>query len=141
MILLDTNIVSEADKPMPNEQVSRWYADQDRQSLFICGPVVMELSYGAEAFFVRTGSQRYLNILRTLLKDRFRDRILKFDGDSPAISGRFRAMRERMGHPISIPDAMIAAICLSHDATLATRNVRDFDGLDLKLVNPFEQAV
>ena len=35
-------------------------------------------------------------------------------------------------------DAMIAAICLVHDATLATRNVRDFDGLDLKLVNPFE---
>lgn len=37
-------------------------------------------------------------------------------------------------------DAMIAAICLSHDATLATRNVKDFEGLDLKLVNPFEEA-
>ena len=43
-----------------------------------------------------------------------------------------------MGRPISLSDAMIAAICLAHDATLATRNVRDFDGLDLKLVNPFE---
>lgn len=37
-------------------------------------------------------------------------------------------------------DAMIAAICLSHDATLATRNTKDFEGLDLKLVNPFEEA-
>lgn len=37
-------------------------------------------------------------------------------------------------------DAMIAAICLSHGATLATRNVKDFEGLDLKLVNPFEEA-
>ena len=35
-------------------------------------------------------------------------------------------------------DALIAAICLVHGATLATRNVRDFDGLGLKLVNPFE---
>ena len=40
--------------------------------------------------------------------------------------------------PISLSDAMMAAICLRHDATLASRNVRDFDGLDLKLVNPFE---
>ena len=37
-------------------------------------------------------------------------------------------------------DAMIAAICLSHGAMLATRNVKDFEGLDLKLVNPFEEA-
>ena len=40
----------------------------------------------------------------------------------------------------SVQDAMIAAICLFHDATLATRNTKDFEGLDLKLVNPFEEA-
>ncbi|TIP21905.1 MAG: type II toxin-antitoxin system VapC family toxin, partial [Mesorhizobium sp.] len=45
---------------------------------------------------------------------------------------------ENLGRPVSLSDAMIAAICLAHDATLATRNVRDFDELGLKLVNPFE---
>lgn len=56
------------------------------------------------------------------------------------MTGRLRAKRESIGHPISVQDAMIAAICLSHDATLATRNTKDFEGLDLKLVNPFEEA-
>ncbi len=37
-------------------------------------------------------------------------------------------------------DAMIAAICLTHGATLATRNTKDFEGLDLKLINPFEDG-
>ncbi len=50
----------------------------------------------------------------------------------PRLAGKLRAARERMGRPISLSDGMIAAICLAHDATLATRNVRDFDGLDLK---------
>ena len=45
-----------------------------------------------------------------------------------------------IGRPIGPVDAMIAATCLVHDATLATRNTRDFEGLDLKLVNPFEPS-
>jgi predicted nucleic acid-binding protein len=70
----------------------------------------------------------------------FKGRILPFDGEASVAAGRLRAERDRSGRPISIPDAMIAAICRVHGATLATRNVRDFDGLNLKLVNPFEPA-
>jgi predicted nucleic acid-binding protein len=44
------------------------------------------------------------------------------------------------GFSLTMQDAMIAAICLQHRATLATRNTKDFEGLDLKLVNPFEGA-
>jgi predicted nucleic acid-binding protein len=72
--------------------------------------------------------------------ERFRNRILDFDADAPVIAGTLRARRESTGRPFSIVDSMIAAICLINGATLATRNVRDFDGLDLKLVNPFEAS-
>jgi toxin FitB len=138
MIVLDTNIVSEGDKPSPSQHVLDWLKEQDTLSLYLCGPVVMELSYGAVRYLARNGSDRYLKILSQLVSERFRGRILEFDNATPSVAGEIRAQRESVGRPISVHDAMIAAICIVHDATLATRNVRDFDGLDLKLINPFE---
>ena len=46
-------------------------------------------------------------------------------------------VRERAGRPISMADAQIAAICRSHGASLATRNVDDFENIDLKIINPW----
>jgi predicted nucleic acid-binding protein len=106
--------------------------------LYLCGPVIMEQSHGAERMLLRTGSDRYQLVLADMVSREFRGRILEFDGEAPLLAGKLRATRESRGRPLSIPDAMIAAICLLHGATLATRNVRDFEGLDLVLVNPFE---
>jgi predicted nucleic acid-binding protein len=140
MIVLDTNIVSEADKPSPDQSVMKWFGEQDSASLFLCGPVIMEQAYGADRFLARTGSDRHVKTLDRLLSDRFRDRILVFDNAAALLAGKLRAIRDNIGRPINIVDAMIAAICIVHGATLATRNVRDFDGLDVKLVNPFEAS-
>jgi len=137
MIVLDTNIISEIDKPFPAVQVMAWLENTSIGSTFLCGPVLMEQAYGAERHFLRLGSRRYIASLERL-RDAFGSRILVLDTASADMAGRLRALRESRGRPLSIGDAMIAAICLVHDATLATRNVRDFDGLDLKLVNPFE---
>ncbi len=137
MIVLDTNVISEVDKPRPNAALMQWLDRQPQQDLFLCGPVIMELAFGAERYLARSGSDRYLRILAGL-EEQFRGRILDFDGTAPAQTGRIRATREASGHIISVQDAMIAAICIVHGAKLATRNVRDFDGLDLGLVNPFE---
>ncbi|RWD02987.1 MAG: type II toxin-antitoxin system VapC family toxin [Mesorhizobium sp.] len=138
MIVLDTNVISETSKPKPDENVVGWFRRQDLLALHLCGPVVMELSFGAERVLNRTGSERYVRQLDQLISQQFDGRIVDFSGSIPALAGKLRAAREAGGHPISLSDAMIAAICLAHDATLATRDVRDFDGLDLKLVNPFE---
>ncbi|MEX0407610.1 type II toxin-antitoxin system VapC family toxin [Aquibium sp. LZ166] len=137
MILLDTNVLSELQKPKPDRNVESWSTSVAAREMRLCGPVVMEQAYGAELFWVKTGSTRYREILQRTLRA-FSDRVLAFDGDAPVLAGRIRASRDRMDRPISIGDAMIAAICLVHGATLATRNVRDFDGLDLAVVNPFE---
>ncbi|RTM05748.1 MAG: type II toxin-antitoxin system VapC family toxin [Hyphomicrobiales bacterium] len=138
MIVLDTNVISEAGKPAPDPIVAEWLRKQDVLELYLCGPAIMEQSFGAERFLNRTGSDRYIRVLDHLISHQFAGRIVEFAGSAPRLAGKLRATRERRGHPMSLPDAMIAAICLAHDATLATRNVRDFDGLELKLVNPFE---
>jgi predicted nucleic acid-binding protein len=138
MIVLDTNVVSEFARSKPDENVLGWYDRQDDLTLYLCGPVVMEQAYGAERFMHRTGSARFVRVLDRLLKEEFSNKILDFVHPAPMLAGNLRARCESIGRALSVVDAMIAAICLAHDATLATRNVRDFDGLDLRLVNPFE---
>lgn len=140
MIVLDTNIVSETVKPRPDPVMMSWLKTQDPNQLFVSGPVLMEQSYGAERYNHRTGSERYLRHLSHVI-GRFDGRILEFTGNAPVLAGKLRADRERMGRSINVQDAMIAAICLTHGAMLATRNMRDFEGIGLKLVNPFETVV
>jgi hypothetical protein len=139
MIVLDTNVVSEAYKPKPDANVVEWLSRQDDLQLYISAPTIMEQSYGAELLLRRTGSTRYKRALRRL-RDKYSGRMLNFVGEAPELAGILLARREARGRPVSIGDAMIAAICLVNGATLATRNVRDFAGLDLKLINPFEAS-
>jgi|SRR6185312_1790434 len=138
MIVLDTNIVSELEKPKPDLFVQDWVASTGIENTYLCGPVMMEKAHGAEKYRLKSGSERYVASLAKLRGEYAAGRILPLDGAASELAGRLRAIRESRGRPLSIGDAMIAAICIAHGATLATRNVRDFDGLDLKLVNPFE---
>jgi predicted nucleic acid-binding protein len=138
MIVLDTNIISEPDKPAPDALVLAWLNRQHEPLLYLTIPTIAELTFGGQRIFVRSGSSKFLERVRQIVEVEFAGRILPFDLRSTDTYGLVRAKREKAGRPISQIDAMIAAICLVHGATLATRNVRDFEGLDLKLVNPFE---
>jgi toxin FitB len=137
MIVLDTNVVSETTKPKPSPFVEAWFAMHSISDLYLCDVTIMEQAFGAERFRLRSGSARYKRSLDEALIS-YDGRILSFDRHTAIETGRLRAKRESIGHTISVQDAMIAAICLSHGATLATRNTKDFEGLDLKLINPFE---
>ena len=73
-----------------------------------------------------------------VLASSFSGRILAFDQAAAMAYGTIVPIRLSRGRPISIPDAQIAAIAMSHDATLATRNVKDFEGTGVALVNPWD---
>ncbi len=137
MIVLDTNIISDAFSRGRDQKVLNWLNAQEPASLFLSTIVFSELYFGA--YLVREKVRRE-GLLQSIsrIKAEYSGRILIFGDVSSELYGRIAASRQLNGRPIETKDAMIAAICLAHDATLATRNVRDFAGLDLKLVNPFE---
>ncbi|MBX5135489.1 VapC toxin family PIN domain ribonuclease [Rhizobium sp. L9] len=140
MIVLDTNVVSEFAKLLPDEKVKTWLQQQDGSRIWLCAVGLMEQIYSAERVLLKTGSDRFFRAIENLVKGQFRDRIVGWDLEAAMATGRLRARRESVGRPISVQGAMIAAICLVNGATLATRNTRDFEGLDLKLINPFEDG-
>ena len=138
MIVLDTNVISELGRSHSSSAVKDWYAGQKLEDLYLCVPIISEIAFGANRVFLRDKTRKYHEQLEALLDETYFGRILPFDLIAALENGKLRSIREAVGRPIGIGDAMIAAICLVHGATLATRNVRDFEGLGLKLVNPFE---
>ncbi len=138
MIVLDTNVVSEAfSRGGIDPRVLGWLNAQEPASLFLSTIVFAELSFGAQ--LVRESARRE-GLLQAIARVRgeYEGRILVFGETAAEQYGRIAAARRLAGRLIETKDAMIAAMCMAHDATLATRNLRDFAGLDLAVVNPFE---
>jgi len=78
-----------------------------------------------------------LGTLRDMLAEDFHDRILPFDSAAAISYAELSAVRRQSGRPISQSDAQIAAIAGSRAAGLATRNVKDFEGCGIEIINPW----
>ena len=139
-MVLDTNVISEVARKRPDKRALAWIGNSDPRELYLCDVTMMELEFGAERYWIKYKSTKYRRFITEFVDIKFRDKILGHDRSAFATAGRIRAQREMSGRMMSPQDAMISAICLQHGATLATRNTKDFEGLDLKLVNPFEGA-
>ena len=138
MILLDTNVVSEPMRARPNPDVIRWLNEQDAAQLYVSSITVAEVHFGIECLPEGQRQRRLRETFGVFLDQAFDSRIVSFGNASAEIYGQIRATRRTQGHPITPVDAQIAAIALENDLSLATRNVKDFDGLDLAIHNPFE---
>jgi predicted nucleic acid-binding protein len=140
MILLDTNVLSELTRRMPDRGVERWLADQRVADVFISAITEAELRYGVA--LLAPGKQQFLLAAATedMLANDFVGRILPFDSPAAIAYADIAAHRRRAGRPMSQSDAQIAVIAQSRGATLATRNVRDFEGCGVTVVNPWIEA-
>ncbi len=137
--ILDTNVISELEGRKHSGHLFTWLNGLRRDELFLTTINVAEIRYGLS--LLPQGKRRdELTTAYLRVEEGFTGRIFTFSLDAARRYGQLKVQREKMGRPIETKDAMIAAICLSHGATLATRNVKDFEGLDLRLVNPFEGA-
>lgn len=138
MILLDTNIISEMMKPIPNAKVVAWLNAQKSTYLFVSTITIAEISYGLNALPKGKRRQQLEDAFNKVISIGFKHRVLSFDISATYLYGKIMANRKAIGRPLSVPDGQIAAIADAQDFTLATRNHRDFVDCGLPLVNPFE---
>ena len=137
MIVLDTNIVSELIRPRPNPSVVDWVARQPGTSLFISAITEAELRYGVEILSAGHRRERLAAEIESTLREDFAGRILSFDSAAAHAYATIMADRRAVGRPISQADCQIAAIARSRGAPVATRDVADFAGCRIKVVNPW----
>jgi len=137
VIVLDTNVVSELMRPQPEPVVLAWAASRLRAELFTTSITKAEIFYGIALLpqgrrktILIEGAERIFGVS-------FADRVLAFDTAAAERYGDVAMKRRRAGKPISALDAQIAAIALSADAVVATRDVDDFQDCGLEIVNPW----
>ena len=138
MIVLDTNVVSELMRPVPNPAVLAWADAQSDRDLWLCSVVVSELLYGLARLPSGARRLQLTQAFEAMLAEDFAGRVLAFDLPAAVVYADLVAAREQLGQPLAMADAQIAATCLAHGARLATRNTRHFEGLGLVWLNPWQ---
>lgn len=137
MIVLDTNVVSEFMRPEPNENVLLWVDEQNSSDLYLTAITVAELLYGVARLPAGRRRNQLGGLVEETIREDFNRRVLSFDEIAAGHYGDLVSSRESAGRPISIADAQIVAICRSHEAVLATRNVSDFSEVGVVVANPW----
>ncbi len=138
MILLDTNVLSELIRPSPDSKVLLWLDTQPDMDIWISAVTVAEIRLGIE--LLPDGKRRALlsDLAERMFREEFSERCLPFDFPAAGEYASIVATRMRQSSPISVEDAQIAAIALTTGLLLATRNTKDFLGIEgLKLINPW----
>lgn len=137
MIILDTNVLSSLMLDDPAGMVRIWLDRQPAHKLYTTAISIFELTYGIER--LPTGKRRtqLADRLQKVILRTFEKHILEFDTDAAEQAGKFRALHKNTGRHDDTLDFQIAGIASAHNATLATRNTRDFERLPIRLVNPW----
>lgn len=137
MIILDTNVVSELMKPSPHAAVTNWLGRQPRHDLSTTSITKAEILYGIARLPDGRRKTGLAADAERMFRDDFPLPLFAFDD---AAAGRYAGIldaRRRAGRPMTTLDAQIAAIALAANAAVATRNVSDFEGCGLNLVDPW----
>ena len=133
--LLDTNVVSELTRDDPDTRVVRFLDDEG--DLWLSSVVVFEMGYGLATL----PQGRRLATLRALHADilaAFGDRLLSLDQSGARWAAELRAQARHAGRAVDVGDALIAGTAKANGLAIATRNVRDFEGMDIGVINPWD---
>ena len=136
MIILDANVISELMRDELHMNVFAWLNSQLRKQVFVTSISLFEIRYGSESLRPSRRRGSLDHAFDVFMREGIGPRTLSFDGRAAERAAVLTAKRKAQGRTAGERDTFIAAITLCHDATLATCNMRDFDDLSMKLVNP-----
>jgi predicted nucleic acid-binding protein len=135
VIVLDTNVVSEPLRPTPEQRVVRWIRDHRAQAV-VTSITVGELLYGVQRLPEGRRKRGLLRAVGDLVES---VPVIPYGPDEAAAYAGLRAAREAVGLVGSVEDLMIAGSCLVGRHRLASRNVKDFVGTGVDVVNPWAE--
>jgi len=137
VIVLDTNVLSALMRVDPDVTVVDWLDRQPADSVWLSSITVFEARFGLA--LLPKGRRRValqLAFERVLAED-LANRVLDFDSMAAATAAQLAADQQRTGRSVDLRDTMIAGIALARRATIATRNTKHFEGLDVPVVDPW----
>lgn len=140
MIVLDTNVISDAMKPEPAPAVRDWMDSQSAETLYISSVTVAELLFGVG---VLPDGRRKQKLAATLdgLIDLFEGRILPFDTDAAGRYSDLAVAARNAGKGFPTPDGYIAAIAVTHGFTVASRDASAFEAAGIDVIDPWNAQV
>ncbi|WP_019171819.1 type II toxin-antitoxin system VapC family toxin [Pseudaminobacter salicylatoxidans] len=136
-LLLDTNVLSEVTKPSPDTYVLEWLHRLDEDRTFISVVSIAEIRRGVALMDKGRRRDALTEWLARELPQRFEQRVLPVDEAVALAWGDLMGVTKRRGRGLSSMDGLIGATAIAQGLTLATRNIKDFDGFDIDLYNPW----
>ena len=138
MIVLDTNVISELARQVPDPGVLSWLDSLEVSELATTAISAAELRYGVARLPEGHRKRELTVVIRGILTEDFHGRVLPFDERASVRYAEIVSGRERIGRPIGVADAQIAAICRDLGAILGTRNTSDFEETGIELIDPWK---
>lgn len=132
--LIDTNVLSELRRRQPDSHVVAWIEARPRQLQYLSVLTLGEIRKGIERLESSSRRTVLLDWLELELPHWFAGRLLDVDAATAQRWGRLTA---NAGRPLPAIDGLLAATALQRDLTLVTRNTRDFEGLGVRLIDPW----
>jgi predicted nucleic acid-binding protein len=137
MIILDTNVVSALMKPIENGAVVAWLDQQPSVSVWTTAITILEVRFGL--MLLPSGRRRMAleKAFDAVITEDLEDRVLAFDSAAADAAASLAVTYRRTGRQVDTSDIQIAGIAVARKATIATRNVKDFDDPSIQIINPW----
>jgi len=135
--ILDTNVISELTKTNPNPKVLDFLNSLEEEDIYLSSITIGEIYFGIQKLPHGKKKEKLLSWIENKLLPRFHHKVISIDTDVMLQWAILTNELKTKGMPLPIMDSLIGATCIAKNFTLITRNEKDFQYINLKMINPF----